>query len=139
MKRRLSSVITPFYKAVPFILVPYGIFWLVYDFRSASLGGIVFFFLWCAVWFLLTRRWKSVYLEGNVLSVSNYLKRVKIPLADVDSVEASSWWGWQPRTVTVRLKSANEFGDSIVFVPRGAGMSAGRIADELQWKIEALR
>lgn len=100
---------------------------------------MVFFFLWCAVWFLLTRRWKSVYLEGNVLSVSNYVRGVKISLTEVDNVEASSWWGRQPRTVTVRLKSATEFGDSIVFVPRGAGMSAGRIADELRWRIEALR
>jgi hypothetical protein len=87
---RLSSIITPLYKVIPFIFMPYGLFWLVHDFGNASLGGIIFLFLWCAVWFLLTFRWKSVYLEGDVLSVSNYLRRIRIPLANVESVEASS-------------------------------------------------
>ena len=139
MKRRLSSIITPFYKIIPFIFVPYGIFWLVYDFRGASLGGMSFFFLWCALWLALTFRWKSVYLEGDSLAVSNYLNRVKIPLAKVESVDASSRWGWQPRTVTIRLKSVTEFGESIVFVPRLGGMEAGEIADELRALIAARR
>jgi hypothetical protein len=131
MKRRLSSIITPFYKVIPFIFLPYGLFWLVYDFRSASLGGIIFFFLWCGIWFLFTHHWKSVYVENDVLSVSNYLKRIKVPLSDVESVEASSWWGWQPRTITVLLKLPSEFGESIVFVPRLGGLAAGEITDEL--------
>jgi hypothetical protein len=139
MKKRLSSIITPFYKVIPFIFVPYGLFWLIYDFRSATLGAIIFFFFWCAIWFLLTFRWKSVYLGGGSLSVSNYLKRIEIPLANVESVDASSWWGWQPRTVTVRLKSATEFGESIVFVPRLGGLEAGDIADELRALIAARR
>lgn len=139
MKKRLSSIITPIYKIIPFIFVPYGLFWLIYDFRSASLGGAVFLFVWCAIWSALTFRWKSVYLEGDSLAVSNYLKRIEIPLSKVESVDASNWWGWQPRTVTIRLKSATEFGESIVFVPRLGGLEAGELADELRALIAARR
>ena len=80
-----------------------------------------------------------MYLKGDALSVSNYLKRIEIPLANLESVEASSWWGWQPRTITVRLKSATEFGKSIVFVPRFGGYGAGEIANELKALIAAWR
>jgi len=132
MKRRLSSIITPFYKVLPFLLVPYGLFWLIYDFRIASLGGIILYFLVCAAWYFFTFRWKSVYLKGEVLSVSNYLKKLEIPLANLESVDASSWWGSYPRTITIRLKSPSEFGDRIIFVPRLGGLEAREITDELR-------
>lgn len=142
MKRRLSSIITPFYKAFPFLLVLYGLFWLIYDFQEsvASLGGFILYFLVCAVCWFFTFRWKSVSLKGDVLSVSNYLKRREIPLANLERVDASSWWwGSNPRTITIRLKSPSEFGDRIVFVPRLAGLEAGEIADELRNLIAANR
>ena len=129
---RLSSIITHFYKGIPLLLLSVGLYWLTSDFRSVKLEGIVSLCLMSAVWHLLTFRWKSVHLQGDVLSVSTFLRRGEIPLANVESVSASSWWGWQPRTVTVTLKSPSEFGERIVFVPRDAGMRADRTASELR-------
>src|ERR1044071_2276971 len=132
MKRRLSSILVLLYKLIFIFVLTYGLFWLFYDLRHAASPGLSFLFFWCAIWYVLTFRWKSVYLKGDSLSISNYLKRVEIPLSNVDSVEASSWWGWQPRTITLYLKTSSEFGDRIVFVPRLGGMEAGEIAEELR-------
>ena len=88
--------------------------------------------LWCVIWYVLTYRWKSVYLAGSTLYVSNYLKKVKIPLSEVKEIKASSWWGWQPRTVTMTLKARSEFGDRIVFVPRGVGLGDSEVEQELK-------
>ncbi len=92
----------------------------------------MFSVLWCSIWNLVTFRWKSVYLKNDALSVSNYLRKIEIPLSNIESVKASSWWGWQPRTITVRLKFPSEFGEKIVFVPRGGGFGADEAADELR-------
>lgn len=108
MKRRLSSVITPFYKAIPFIIGLYGLFWLVRDFRVARFGGVILFILVCSILYLITSRLKSVYVDGSVLYVSNYLKRIKIPFSSIESVHVSSRWAHWPRTVTVLLKAPSE-------------------------------
>ena len=130
MKRQLSSIITPFYKFVPYIVGSFGLFLLI--FRNIRFSVFLFFLLWSGVWYAFTYNWKSVYLKGDVLSVSNYLKRIEIPLSAVESVKASSWWGRQPRIITLRLKSASAFGEEIVFVPRFGGLEAGEVADELR-------
>jgi hypothetical protein len=107
---------TPFYKGIPFILGLYGLFWLVYDFRGVRFGGVVAFFLLCSILYLITSRLKSIYLGGDALYVSNYLRRIEIPLTGIESVHVSSRWAHWPRTITVLLKSPSEFGESFVFV-----------------------
>lgn len=93
MKRRLSSITTHFYKGIPLLLLSIGLYWLTSDFRGVKLEGMVFLFLISAIWHLLTFRWKSVYLRGDVLSVSTFLRGAEIPLANVESISASSWLG----------------------------------------------
>jgi hypothetical protein len=52
----------------------------VFYLDSRAIPGLLFFALWCGLGYLLTHRWKSVYLEGDVLRISNYLKKIRIPL-----------------------------------------------------------
>ena len=130
MRRRLSSALTPVYKLVFLLVVSYGLYSLTRDFRNVSLSPLLFLSLWCAIWCAVTSRWKSVYLEGDALYVSNYLKEIRIPLAEVRGVEASSFM--RPRTVIVTLKSPSEFGKRIVFVPSEAGFGASEVVQELR-------
>lgn len=71
-------------------------------------------------------------MNGGVLLVSNYLKTVEVPISDIVKVEGSSFWGWQPQTVTLKLKSTSLFGDEIIFVPNGGWLDAKSFADELR-------
>src|SRR5215208_5240026 len=112
MRRRLSSIFTVVYKLIFLFVVSCGLYWLTRDFRNVTLSPLLFLSLWCALWYAITSRWKSVYLEGDVLYVSNYLKEVRIPLTEVKGVEASSFT--RPRTVIVTLKSPSAFGKRII-------------------------
>jgi hypothetical protein len=130
MRERLSSGLTHVYKLTFLFVVSYGLYWLTSDFGNVSLSPVLFLALWCTIWYGVTSRWKSVYLEGNALYVSNYLKKIRIPLTEVKGVEVSL--GTRPCTVVVTLKSPSEFGKRIVFVPKGAGFSASEVADKLK-------
>jgi hypothetical protein len=132
MKNRLSSILVPIFKLIPILVLANVLFWIIYDFRNVKLSGILFIFLWCAFWYLLTSRWRDVYLKGNTLYVSNFLKRTEIPVSNIESVEASSWWGWQPRTIILKLKSPAEIGDEIIFVPKPLGFMASETANQLR-------
>jgi len=127
----------PFYKFTPLVLFGYGLFWLTRDFRVEGLPAGV---LWLLLWGLLAKaasRLKGVYLAGDVLYVSNYLRRVRIPLTEVAAVEASSLWGWQPRTVAVELRNGSEFGKRFIFIPKGIGFMAAEVAEELNAAVAA--
>jgi len=93
---------------------------------------MVFAIAWGLFWFLFTRKWKSVFLDGCDLSVSNYLRKIRIPVSNISSIEGSSFWGWQPQTVTISFKSQTAFGSDIVFVPAGGWMWAERYAESLR-------
>jgi hypothetical protein len=86
----------------------------------------------CTIGYLLTFRWKSVYLEGNSLFVFNYLKQIEIPVTNIASIDASYWWESSPRTITLKLKSPSEFGNEIVFVPKPYGYMATETAYQLR-------
>lgn len=102
------------------------------DPRDFSVLGFFFMLVWLAGWFLVVNRLKSVYLNGEVLSVSNYLKTIEIPVSEITAVEASRLWGWQPQTVTLKLRSTSIFGDEIAFVPKGKWFKAQSFAAELR-------
>jgi hypothetical protein len=124
MAKRLSSIVTPFCKFTPFVLTGYTLLRVT---GSALLresikledvkvvGGALLLF---TLWYLGTFRWKNVYLEDDGLRVSNYFKSIDIPLSNIKDINASSWWGWQPQTIILRLYSPTEFGTKIIFVPR---------------------
>lgn len=76
-------------------------------------------FVWIAgSAFLLwdTFRLKVVNVDEHFLYVSNYLKEIAIPLADIYDVTENVWLNTHP--VTIHLKSPSEFGDRIVFMPK---------------------
>jgi hypothetical protein len=132
MKKWLSSILVPIFKLIPILLFANGLFWLFYDFHNANMSGILGYFFLCAIWFLVTFRWKIVYSKGNTLYVFNYLKTVEIPFSNIVSVEASSWWGWQPRSIILKLKTSTEFGDEIIFIPKPLGYMATETANQLR-------
>src|SRR3954464_4651449 len=99
MKKQLSSIVTPFYKVVPFVVGIYFLFLAITEFNRFGIAAVLFLCLWCTIWYLGTHRWKSVYLEDDTLRVSNYIKRITIPVREIEQVRASSWWGRQPRTI----------------------------------------
>ncbi|HEX8289642.1 MAG TPA: hypothetical protein VF556_16785 [Pyrinomonadaceae bacterium] len=132
MKRQLSSLLVPLYKLIFVFALANGIYWLFQDVHNLTQPGLYFIFGWCAVWYILTGCWKSVRLNGGFLQISNYLKTIEVPVSDVANVEGSSFWGWQPQTVKLTLKTASAFGNEIVFVPRGGWLNAKSFADELR-------
>lgn len=132
MKRRLSSLLVPLYKLTFFFVLASSIFSLLINFRNFSAPGLLFVSAWLIFLYFTVHRWKSVYLNGGVLLVSNYLKTVEVPISDIVKVEGSSFWGWQPQTVTLKLKSTSLFGDEIIFVPNGGWLDAKSFADELR-------
>jgi len=132
MKKRLSSIIVPIYKLIPIFVFADAIYWIFQDSRNLIKPGFIFLLLFGGVWYLITFRWKRVYLEGDTLYVSNYLKTIKVHLNEIADVEASSLWGWQPQTITVSLNTESRFGNQIIYVPRGLGLHAKPFADELR-------
>ncbi|MCU1290520.1 MAG: hypothetical protein JWN60_2749 [Acidobacteria bacterium] len=75
---------------------------------------------------------KNVYLAGNTLIVSNFLKQITIPLSNVSHVDKPDISSL--RRINIILKEPCEFGKEIVFAP--AMFEAKRITNELKSKIE---
>ena len=124
---RLSSYTTFFWKFiftgffVGFLLYYIaGLFWrwLVLS-EPVSIGEnlltLLFFIAMVGfVWWMLAPL-KSVCLDNGFLYVSNYLRKIKVPLAEirhVDNPENSSH-----QRIFVWLRSPSEFGDVVVFMP----------------------
>jgi hypothetical protein len=141
MNERLSSVLVPIYKLFPLIpLVPMAFrsgWLLTHGFRREQIVGVLFLLAWSAVFFLITRKWRVVYLRDNMLVIYRLWKRIEIPVSEAIDVQASSWWGSNPRRITIKLRSDTEVGDQIVFVPKGLGFAetkAKRIRELLNLK-----
>ncbi len=71
---------------------------------------------------------KRVFLKGDSLLVSNYLKEVEIPLSDVEHVSGPE--NSSHRRIAIHLRSPSAFGNKIVFMPPLFG--AREVADELK-------
>ncbi len=67
MKRRLSSLTTPYYKFTPPLLLAVGLFSLLYDYRSVSFVGLLFFLVLFATLTICSFRLKKVHLTQDVL------------------------------------------------------------------------
>jgi hypothetical protein len=140
MSERLSSVITPVYKATPFVVAGYAYIRLILNPANASIGALLFIILWCGIFLLSTFRWKKVHLQVGALRISNYFRSITIPFSEIAEVQASHWfWGWQPRTIKITLRHPTSFGRTIIFVPGYAGYGAGETAEELRRLVSAWR
>jgi hypothetical protein len=65
---------------------------------------------------LSTARLKRVRIDSRNIYVSNYLREVVVPIANVCDVTENRWLNWHP--VTVHFRDSTGFGPSIVFMPR---------------------
>lgn len=145
---KLSSSTTFFWKFiflglwlwVPLFYIAQVIWrWLVLSQPISSSGNPLGFLLFIVfaglVWWRLAPLKKVHLLSGGSLLISNYLKTIEVPLSEVESVETMGFWGWQPQTITLTLKSESGFGKEIVYISRGAGLNAKPFADELRQMI----
>jgi hypothetical protein len=101
-----------------FILPPLGGFLIATVFktiREAPLSLIavalgIGFLYWCYM------RIKEVWLKDNVLIVSNFRKKIVIPLCDIERVSGSIWVS--PELVWLHLRRPTDFGTKIIFTPK---------------------
>jgi hypothetical protein len=78
--------------------------------------GILFFIPFAVfIWWMLAPL-KRVYIDNDFLYVSNYLRKIKIPLSEVRHIDKSE--NSSHRRVFIWLSSPSEFGDVIVFMPK---------------------
>jgi len=135
MKRRLSSLATPFYKFTPPVLLVVGLLWLIYDYANVKLRTLYFFIVLAFITAQFFRL-KKVHLSQDVLYVSGYLREIAIPLDDIKRVEVSSWFEGLPRMISLDLSNCSAFGRRIVFISRGWGFFTSENADEIRTAIE---
>lgn len=101
-----------------------------WEFLAAWVAGTTFIYWACA-------RLKRVRIEGSTIYVSNYLKEIRIPFEAIADVTENRWINIHP--VTIHLRSATEFGDRIVFMPkiRIFGWSSHPVVAELRELVHA--
>src|SRR5262249_62361427 len=63
-------------------------------------------------------------MDDTSLYVSNYLREIQVPLRQVAAVTENRWVNIHP--VTIQFRSATEFGDRVVFMPRRRWFGWGR-------------
>ena len=131
MPRELSSAQTFFLKVV-FPVVWIGFFGIgtvslftgcrVVDESGAPLSPEmkwVFVLIWgvgTAFLYWACGRLKRVRMDGTALYISNYWREATVPLRQVVAVTENRWVNLHP--VTIEFRSATEFGDRIVFMPK---------------------
>jgi hypothetical protein len=109
----------------------YGLFWLSYDSRKLDYGAWLAFFLFAGFCSWLMGFYKRLAVEGDTLYVSNYLKEVRIPLADVEKIDGPDLTS--ARAITLTLRCRSEFGGRVRFTPKL--FEAKEIADELRRRV----
>ena len=80
-----------------------------WGFLAGWVAGITFMYWACA-------RLKRVRVEDSAIFVSNYLKEIRIPFDAIAAVTENRWINTHP--ITIHLRSATEFGDRIIFMPK---------------------
>ena len=128
MRRTLSSSWTPFYKLFPLFLWVYGLFWLAYDPRNVSLRKTILYFLVAGFASWWVGLYKRVSIEGDTLFVSNYIKEIRVPLADVERVKGPDLSTAHEIAIVLRAPSA--LGRKIRFAPKT--FQAREIANDLR-------
>ncbi|HTF33533.1 MAG TPA: hypothetical protein VK714_07505 [Myxococcota bacterium] len=127
--RQLSSSMTSFYKFV-FPTVWIGAFafvtLLMFMAPDSSKGnGDVHEMRWIFAFMTLLggnfiywgcMRLKTVSMSGDALIISNYRRRVDVPLRDVEAISGSMFMS--PELIWLRFRHPTPFGEKIVFMPK---------------------
>jgi hypothetical protein len=127
MTRQLSSSMTPFYKFVfptiwvgGFAAVTLVMFMVPdsfqrggvhearwqFAFATAVGGGFIY---WACM------RLKVVSMTADTLTISNYHRRVDVPLRDVEAISGSLFMS--PELIWLRFRHPTSFGEKVVFMP----------------------
>jgi hypothetical protein len=61
-------------------------------------------------------RLKRVRLDGSVLRISNYLREIQVPLADIAEVQENRWLNTRP--IALIFNHPTLFGSRVLFMPR---------------------
>jgi hypothetical protein len=116
--------------------------WIVPSAQTDDLPVLEFTVAWVVGTVLLlalARGLRVVYLDGEWLWVSNFRRHIPIPLSEIESVEEIRWLNIHP--IILNLNRSTEFGDRIVFMPKGAGVpfASHPLVRELEYLAEEAR
>lgn len=131
----VQKVLSPFFFPVVAAVLWWTGYWQgMYEFLGIFvIVGLIAPIVWYvfAVWPV-----KTVRIDDDNLYVSNFLREIKIPIADIESV--SDLIFSEPRRVSIKLARPSEFGSTIVFLAKfrwytgiDARFDAHPIVDEL--------
>ena len=131
----VQKVLTPFFFPVVAALLWWTGYWQgMYEFLGIFvIVGLIAPIVWYVFAVLPV---KTVGIDDDNLYVSNFLREITIPIADIESVTDLKLT--EPRRVTIRLTKPSEFGSTIVFLAKcrwyagiDARVDAHPIVDEL--------
>ena len=136
MNKQLSSGLTFFYKVIfPVVWIggfgvgTLSLFWNnapeKWGFLIALIVGSLFISFTCL-------KLKSVRVKNEKLLISNYIKKIQIPLTEISNVSENGFINIRP--VTIHFKEQTEFGQKITFMPfaRFALFSSHPVVKELE-------
>jgi hypothetical protein len=95
-------------------------------FAGATVVGITFIY-----WFSM--RLKKVSLDGQILVISNYRRRIEVPLREIEEVSGSLLM--TPELVWLRFRRPTAMGTKVVFMPKirfSFGLSRHPVVAELR-------
>jgi uncharacterized membrane protein YraQ (UPF0718 family) len=132
-------IFTGFWLSMPLLNIVEAMWrWLVLS-QPFSLGENPFALLLLTAfagfaWWMLTPL-KSVYLDTNSLLVSNFLRKIRIPLTEVRHIDRPD--NSSHRRISIWLHSSSEFGDVIIFMPRS--FQAKETFEQLKRRVESAK
>ena len=141
--KRLSSNLTPVYKfCFPGLWLVCGLYALT-DYILAwgdstfthFLGVSLFWVVGGIMFHVSFGRLNSVYLANDVLYVSNFFRRIAIPLEHIQTVKRADFWTTKISKVVLTVNSSTPFGKRIEFSPAS---SAHEIVNELKCRAHAV-
>ena len=117
--KRLSSILTIVYKfifpAAWLLGFGFGVLRMLINNHPRGLFFAAITIVGCFVFLLLCFPLKMVWVGEDYLIVSNFFKKIKIPLHSIDTIRENKWIN--TKNVTIDLKTDTEFGQHIVFMP----------------------
>ncbi|UCD75768.1 MAG: hypothetical protein JSV91_02400 [Phycisphaerales bacterium] len=77
---------------------------------------------------------KQVAVDDHALYVSNYSRRIAVPITEIEKITENRWIGGHPVWITFRRPTA--FGRRIMFMPpyHGLSLSSHPVVRELRWR-----
>jgi hypothetical protein len=129
MKTRLSTILTLFWRVFVIAWIALYVLGTLYagdnwfepsEFPGSIGRGLSFYLIvgmfTCLFNYLMAGSLKKIYVAGNTLLVSNFLKTIEIPLSQVRFVNGPDLTSL--RRITLVLRDPSEFGEEIVFAPK---------------------